>query len=411
MTGQAQLTGSPYLACSQLGQSSYDAPMRRIYLDNAATSWPKPPSVYDAVDRYQRENGAAVGRSATRAGAAIQKSVDQARRQIARLLGARSPQSISFGFNGTDVLNTVLHGWLKPGQHVVTSVAEHNSVLRPLRFLADRIGIHVDYLPVDPHGVINPDDLRPLLRDDTRLIALTHASNVTGALQPIEAVGQIAAEQGIPVLIDAAQTAGHVPINVEQLEVSFLATSGHKGLLGPLGTGVLYIKPGLESELTPLRQGGTGTASEDESVAASGPDRYEAGNHNAPGLAGLAASLDWLLDRGVDQIRSHEIAMIERFLKGLAGLPGVVIPGPTTPEERVGTISLVVPDLDPQTTASLLEAEFSIESRAGLHCAPRMHAALGTLSGGGTVRVSVGPFTTNEEIDAAVQAIRTLAGC
>ena len=411
MRGRAGVATSPLTSCSQLGQSSYDVPMRRIYLDNAATSWPKPPSVYDAVDRYQRENGAAVGRSATRAGTAIQKAVDQARRQAARLLGARSPQSISFGFNGTDVLNTVLHGWLKPGQHVVTSVAEHNSVLRPLRFLADRIGIHVDYLPVDAHGVINPDDLLPLLRDDTRLIALTHASNVTGALQPVEAVGQIAAEKRIPFLIDAAQTAGHVPINVEQLEASFLATSGHKGLLGPLGTGVLYIKPGLESELAPLRQGGTGTASEDESVAASGPDRYEAGNHNAPGLAGLAASLDWLLDRGVDQIHSHEIAMIERFLQGLAGLPGVVLPGPTRPEERVGTISLVIPGLDPQTAASLLEAEFSIESRAGLHCAPRMHAALGTLSGGGTVRVSVGPFTTNEEIDAAVQAIRTLAGC
>ncbi|HVJ69354.1 MAG TPA: aminotransferase class V-fold PLP-dependent enzyme, partial [Caulifigura sp.] len=159
-------------------------PMPRIYLDNAATSWPKPPAVYDAVDRYQRENGAAVGRSSTHAGAAVQKAVDHVRRQLARLLGARSPDSITFGFNGTDVLNTVLHGWLKPGQHVVTSVAEHNSVLRPLRYLADRIGLAVDYVPVGDDGVIDADDVRKALRADTRLIALTHASNVTGAIQP-----------------------------------------------------------------------------------------------------------------------------------------------------------------------------------------------------------------------------------
>jgi selenocysteine lyase/cysteine desulfurase len=304
----------------------------------------------------------------------------------------------------------VLHGWLRPGDHVVTSQAEHNSVLRPLSFLKQRIGLHVDYLPVNEAGIVDPADLQSCFRDDTRLIALTHASNITGAIQPALEIGSIARERGVPFLIDAAQTAGHVPIDVQKLNVDFLACSGHKGLLAPLGTGVLYIRPGREAELVPLRQGGTGTASDDESIAASGPDRYEAGNHNAPGLVGLAAALDWILDQGVDQLRSHELEVTRRLLAGLASLPGVSIAGPATAEARVGTVSLRLAALDPQTAASLLETEFGIECRAGLHCAPRMHAALGTLQAGGTVRLSTGPFTTNEEIDAVVQAIRALVG-
>jgi cysteine desulfurase/selenocysteine lyase len=385
------------------------ARMPRLYFDNAATSWPKPPAVYDAVDHYQRENGAAVGRSATRAGAAVQKSVDHARRQLGRLFHAPSG-SIHFGFNGTDVLNIVLHGWLRRGDHVVTSVAEHNSVLRPLNFLKQRLGLEIDYLPVDPAGVIDPEAFRSTLRNNTRLIAVTHASNVTGAIQPVEAIGRIARERGVPFLIDAAQTAGHLPIDVERLNVDFLASSGHKGLLGPLGTGVLYINPERESDLPPLRQGGTGTMSEDEAIATHGPDRYEAGNHNAPGLVGLAAALDWIVEQGVERLRSHEIELTRRLLAGLSSLSGVSVAGPIQAEARVGTVSLRLSTLDPQTAASLLETEFGIECRAGLHCAPRMHAAIGSLQEGGTVRLSTGPFTTNEEIDVVVQAIKALVG-
>ncbi|HVJ68936.1 MAG TPA: aminotransferase class V-fold PLP-dependent enzyme, partial [Caulifigura sp.] len=235
-------------------------------------------------------------------------------------------------------------------------------------------------------------------------------SNVTGAIQPVEEVGGIAAERGVPFLVDAAQTAGHLPIDVERLRISFLACSGHKGLLGPLGTGILYVRPGLEGELGPLRQGGTGSASEDETVAVRGPDRYEAGNHNAPGLVGLAAAIDWILEQGLESLRSQEVVHTGRLLDGLQKLRGVSVPGPAAAEARVGTVSFQLEGLDPQTTASLLETEFGIESRAGLHCAPRMHAALGTLSSGGTVRLSTGPFTTNEEIDAALQAVQCLAG-
>jgi len=383
--------------------------MQRIYLDNAATSWPKPTVVYDAVDRYQRENGAAVGRSATRVGAEVQKSVDHARRQLGRLFGAPA-SSIVFGFNGTDVLNIVLHGFLRQGDHVITSVAEHNSVLRPLKFLQSRLSLEIDYAPVDAAGVVDPEAIRQLTRDTTRLIALTHASNVTGAIQPVVDVGQIAKSRGVAFLVDAAQTAGHLPIDVSQLNVDFLACSGHKGLLGPLGTGVIFVRPGREADLLPLRQGGTGTASEDESIAESGPDRYEAGNHNAPGLVGLAAAVDWILQQTPAALRSHEIGQTTRLLEQLSGLPGISIPGPASAEQRVGTVSFRLDSLDPQTAASLLETEFGIECRAGLHCAPRMHAALGDLQAGGTVRLSTGPFTTNEEIDAVVQAIRTLVG-
>jgi cysteine desulfurase / selenocysteine lyase len=384
--------------------------MRRIYLDNAATSWPKPPAVYEAVDRYGRENGAAVGRAATRTAQTLQRTVDHCRRQMARLLGAASPESIIFGFNGTDVLNMVFHGWVREGDHVVTSAAEHNSILRPLRLLTQRMGVRVDSLPVDHHGRIDISTADSVIRDDTRLVAITSASNVTGALQPLRELTEMTSRKQVPFLLDAAQSAGHVPLSVSNWPIDFLATSGHKGLLGPLGTGVLYVRPGLDTELLPLRQGGTGSASESEEIAESGPERFEAGNHNAPGLVGLAAAIDWIQEQGVASLLEHEMELTAQLLDGLASMSGVTIFGPLEPEARVGTVSIRLESLDPQTTAAVLESEFGIETRAGLHCAPRMHAALGTLAGGGTVRLSLGPMTTREEIDSAIEAIRTLAG-
>ncbi len=382
----------------------------RIYLDNAATSWPKPSAVYDAVDAYQRQSGMAVGRGATRRGLELQRIVDRCRKQAAHLLGAESPERILFTFNGTDGLNIALQGLLRPGDHVVTTVMEHNSVLRPLRELKERIGIDVTYVPADATGFVAPDDVRAALTSDTRLVAILHASNVSGTIQPVAAVGSIAKEAGALFLVDAAQTAGHLPIDLSRLGVDVLACSGHKGLLGPLGTGLLYIRPGLESQLQSLRQGGTGSQSEDDRQPEFLPDKYESGNHNAPGLAGLDAALGWIAERGGDALRRHEVALTARLLDGLEALGNVRIHGPLDAEARTGVVSLTIAGFDPQDAAAILDETFGIETRAGLHCAPRAHQAIGTFAGGGTVRLSLGAFSREADVDAALQAIEELAG-
>jgi cysteine desulfurase family protein len=380
-----------------------DRPQR--YLDNAATSWPKPEVVYQAVDAYQRQNGGSVGRAATRRGGELQAIVDRCRRRVAGVFGAESPKSVVFTLNGTDALNQAIHGWLTPGDHVVTSVAEHNSILRPLRVAQERMSVVVDYAPVDRFGVVDLDAVRNLVRPRTRLLALTHASNVTGALQPVTEAGKIAADAGVAFLIDAAQSAGHVPIDVRLMNASFLACSGHKGLLGPLGTGVLYVRPGLEKELKPIREGGTGTQSESDRVPEEVPSRYEAGNQNAPGIVGLDAALEWIVKQASDELRRHETELTAALLARLKGIRGVDVFGPTDASRRVGVVSVRIPGMDPQSAGAVLDQEFGIECRTGLHCAPRMHQALGTLSEGGLVRFSVGAFNTLEDVEAAAEAV------
>jgi cysteine desulfurase family protein len=325
------------------------------------------------------------------------------------MLGAESPKSVVFALNGTDALNQAIHGWLTPGDHVVTSVAEHNSILRPLRVAQERISVAVDYAPVDRFGVVDLDALRKLIRPRTRLLALTHASNVTGAVQAVTEAGQIAADAGVSFLIDAAQSAGHVPIDVRSMNASFLACSGHKGLLGPLGTGVLYVRPGLEKELKPIREGGTGTQSESDRVPDDMPSRYEAGNHNAPGIVGLDAALEWIEKQTPQQLRRHETELTGALLTRLAAVPGVHVFGPTDVGQRLGVVSIRMPGMDPQSAGAILDQEFGIECRTGLHCAPRMHQALGTLAEGGLVRFSFGAFNTMEDVEAAAEAVSEIS--
>jgi len=380
-----------------------------IYLDNAATSFPKPDTVYAAMDDYNRRLGTAVGRGAYRAAIEVRDIVDRCRKHAAELLGAASPDRVVFTFNGTDGLNLALHGLLKAGDHVVTSVVEHNSVLRPLRTLQTKLGIEVTHVPADATGRIDPADIRAAITPQTRLIALVHASNVSGAIQPILEVGRIAREAGVLFLVDAAQTAGILPLNLKEQPIDLLACPGHKGLLGPLGTGLLYIAPGIESQLDSLRQGGTGSRSEDDRQPDTLPEKYEPGNHNAPGLVGLAAALDYLQSRGLDAIRAHEMDCAGRLLSGLSVIDGVEVYGPTEIGDRVGVISFNFTGYDPQTAATILDENFEIQTRSGLHCAPGAHRSLGTFELGGTVRMSVGPFTTLEEIDAAIAACTAIA--
>ena len=381
--------------------------MQRIYLDNAATSWPKPEAVYAAVDHYQRTLGAPAGRGTYAQAAEVERQVLGCRLALAELLHVSDPRRIVLTFNGTDALNLALDGLLRPGDHVVTSVCEHNSVLRPLAALRDRRQVAVTYVPVDRAGRVDPDDIRRACTPRTRLIALVHASNVTGTIQPAEAVGQIAREAGAYFLLDAAQTLGYLPVDVQRMGVHLLAAPGHKGLLGPLGTGLLYVAEGLEAELQPIRQGGTGTHSEEESQPRELPDRYEAGNLNVPGIVGLQAGVRHVLAAGVEAERARQQWLMTRLLAGLHELDGVQVYGPPDAAGRVGLVSLRWEGLSPQELASVLDAQWSIQTRAGLHCAPRMHASLGTLPEG-TLRLSVGHFTTLDQIDTVLAALATI---
>lgn len=381
----------------------------RIYLDNAATSFPKPEVVYTAMDDYNRRLGTAVGRGAYGESVEVTSLVARCRKKAAELLGAESPERIIFTFNGSDSLNLALHGLLEPGDHVITSEIEHNSVLRPLRELRDRRGVEVTYIPAGASGVVDPTAFRAALRPNTKLVVLMHASNVTGMIQPIADVGQFAHDAGVLFLVDAAQTAGHLPIDLRELPVDLLACPGHKGLLGPLGTGLLYIRPGVEKQLYSLRQGGTGTQSEDDRQPETLPDKYESGNHNAPGLAGLNAALDYLQANGLAAIREHELAITRQLMGGLKDVPGLKVVGSLSAEERVGVVSVTIAGYDPQDISTILDQNFGIQTRAGLHCAPGAHRNAGTFVSGGTVRLSVGPFNTPEHIDAACAALREIA--
>jgi cysteine desulfurase/selenocysteine lyase len=380
----------------------------RCYLDNAATSWPKPPGTTEAVTSYLQDCGVAVGRGATQRGAELQATIDRCRLRAARLLGANHPRQVLFTFNGTDALNLSLHGLLRSGDHVVTTDVEHNSVLRPLLTLQQRIGIQVTYVAPDAEGAVSVQAVVAAIRPTTRLMAVSHVSNVTGVIQPVEELIAAARSRGVRTMVDAAQSAGHLPIDVEKLEVDLLACSGHKGLLGPLGTGLLFVREGVEHEIESLRQGGTGTRSEEEAQPTTLPDKYEAGNHNAPGLAGLEAALAWIEGRGVAALREHEQRLSRQLWVGLRGVPSVTLYGPEDPHRRTGVVSLTIDGLDPQEGAAILDSHFGIECRAGLHCAPRMHRALGTLANGGTLRLSPGPFTTAAEIDRAIAAVQSL---
>jgi len=388
---------------------SHAASPPRIYLDNGATSWPKPEQVYAAVERYQREMGAPAGRSSYAEAAIVSQAVADVRLQLARWLGVGDASRVIFTANGTDALNLAIHGLLRDGDHVVTSVVEHNSVLRPLAHWEDAGRISVTRVACDGQGFVNPDDIRAALQPATRLVAICHASNVTGAIQPIADISRIVHAGDAYVLCDAAQSVGHMTVDMNALEVDLLAASGHKGLLGPLGTGVLALAAGIEDSLRCVRQGGTGTHSELVRQPEESPSKYEAGNLNVPGLLGLGAGVEFLRARGLKTIESHGAKLVERLLEGFGGISGLRVLGPATTRQRVPLVSIIVDGYDPQELALGLDAVFRIQVRAGLHCAPLMHKALGTDRTGGTVRFSLGAFNTEQHVDAAVRAVAEIA--
>ncbi len=383
---------------------------QRIYFDNAATSFPKPEAVHQAMSRYAREIGASAGRGAYREAIESGEIIYETRKRIARLLNASHPNNIIMTFNCTDGLVLAIKGVLtRPGDHAITTRMDHNSVLRPLHALREQLGIDVTYVPADAQGLIDPDDIRRAIRPNTRLIAVVHGSNVCGSLQDIAAVGEIARQHGILYLVDAAQSVGHVPIDLAKIHVDLLAFPGHKALLGPLGTGALYIRPGLEHRLQPLKEGGTGSKSEIPSQPDFLPDRFESGSHNALGIAGLGEGVQYVLDRGIEALRRHERQLCAAFLEQTADVDGLTVYGPTNLDQRVGVFSVAIDGFEPAELAAVLEQQFGLLTRPGFHCAPFAHQAIGTFERGGTCRFSTGPFTTLPHIESAAAALRQIA--
>ncbi len=379
----------------------------RIYLDNAATTWPKPAAVYEAMDDFGRRIGAPAARATHWHAQEAARIVDQTRQGLRKLLRATSSDLVVFCFNGTDALNLCLHGILRPGDHAVATDVEHNSVLRPLHWLKQFRGIDFDLVPCGPEGVVDPDQLRRRLKPATRLVVVSHASNVTGAIQPVDALTRLAHEAGALMLIDAAQTAGCCPIRFHDWQVDLLACSGHKGLLGPLGTGVVIVRAGLESQLESWRQGGTGSQSESELQPVEGQVKYESGNLNMHGIAGLSAGIQYVLAQS-ERFWPMKRRLRQQLADGLSSLPQVVVYGPDPRQACVDVLSFNVLGMEPHDVTMVLENVAQLQLRAGLHCAPRMHRALGTAATGGTVRASLGPFNTAEQVSALIEAIERL---
>jgi len=384
---------------------------RRIYVDNAATSYPKPPAVLDAMVRYTRDLGASPGRGAYRESRQAGEILWQCRQRMARLVNAELPEHLVFAANATDALNLAIHGLLREGDHAITTRLDHNSVLRPLSELQNRGVIEQTRVACDPGtGLVDPDDIRAAMTPRTRLVVVAHGSNVSGTLQPIAEIAKVAHEAGAIFLVDAAQSVGHVPIDVRSEGIDLLACPGHKGLLGPLGTGVLYIRPGLEEQLWTLRQGGTGSASEIDVQPAFLPDKYEPGSHNALGIAGLSEGLAYLLERGVSNLWDHEQRLVDAMLRELdRDLPGLELFGPPGREHRCAVFSIRVAGFDqPQELSDALEERFGLLTRSGLHCAPLAHQTFGTYSRGGTTRLSFGAFNTEKDVAVVGTALETL---
>ncbi len=376
-----------------------------IYLDNAATSHPKPEAVYLAMDAALRR-GASPGRGGHQQALSAERMVFEAREALADFFNADNSEQFVFTPNATLAINLALFGLLLPGDRVVTTCQEHNAVSRPLRALQDR-GVSVVKVPAGEDGVVSAAALKQAcLQDKTRLLVMNHCSNVYGAFQPVEDLGPWCREQGILFMVDGSQSAGCLPIDFQALQVDLFAAPGHKGLLGPQGTGFLYVRKGLQ--LTPLIYGGTGGSSHSDLPPEHFPERLECGTLNTPGLAGLKAALGFLQQVGVDKVRAHELQAIEKLLVGLRAIPGVKVYGPESALNRGAAISFNLVQHDPAEVGFLLDQNHKICLRVGLHCAPDAHRAIGTYPGG-TVRVSPGYFTTQQEIDTFLAAVDAFA--
>ncbi|HEV7302223.1 MAG TPA: aminotransferase class V-fold PLP-dependent enzyme [Tepidisphaeraceae bacterium] len=386
---------------------------RRLYLDNAATSFPKPSGVIEAMTRYATEIGASAGRGAYAEAVESARLLHDCRKRINTLINGERAEHVIFTLNCSDALNLAIKGLIDPtpkSSHAICTHIDHNSILRPLNALAERGWCEQTRVAVDPKtGLVDPDAIRKAVRRDTKLIAITHVSNVTGTVQNIRAIGQIAREAAVPFIVDAAQSVGHLPIDVQTDCIDLLAAPGHKALLGPLGTGFLYIRPGLEKILRPLKEGGTGSVSEHDTQPDFMPDKYEPGSHNAIGIAGLSEGVRYVLEKTVAAIHAHDLDLVRTFIEGVSEIDGLTYYGPQGVRDRIGVFSVRIDGLDPHELSAILETHYGILTRSGIHCAPLAHTAIGTVATGGTTRFSFGPFLSKQDVRFATDALAEVA--
>jgi cysteine desulfurase family protein len=392
--------------------------MRMIYFDNAATSWPKPPGVAEAMVHFVDAVGANPGRAAHRLAVESGRIVYDAREAVCELFNGPDPLRVVFGKNITEALNLVLRGLLRPGDHVITSSMEHNSMMRPLRAL-ERSGVEVTVVRCSRQGMLDPADVEAAIQADTKLVALNHASNVVGTLLPVAEVGGICRRHDLLLLVDGAQTAGAYPIDMQADQIDLLGFTGHKSMGGPTGTGGLIVGERVdETEMEPLIRGGTGSRSEHEMQPDFLPDMYESGTPNVAGLAGLGAGVRWVLERGVQAIRAHEVGLTHTLIEGLRGIPslgpggsaqrpGVIVYGALDAELQTATVSFNVAGMAPSEVGLRLDDEYGIMCRVGLHCAPAAHKTIGTFPDG-AVRFSLSGFSTLQEVETALNAVEML---
>ena len=378
-----------------------------IYLDNAATSYPKPDVVYTFMDSFYRSHGVNPGRSGYDLCMETGHLVDDTRRLLARFFGGAVPDRLVFSYNSTDALNLALFGLLKDGDHAITTTIEHNSVLRPLYHLALSHGVEVDYVPFDGRGFVDPDAVRARFRPNTRVCAINHASNVIGTVQPVKAIGAYCREQGITLIVDASQTAGKIPIDVEEMNIDVLAFTGHKSLMGPTGIGGLYV--GEHVQIRHSRAGGTGVRSAQRTHLDEYPWRLEYGTPNVAGIAGLHAGVTWLMEQGVEALDAREMKLATMLRDGLRAIPGVTMYCQDDLTNHIAVLLFNVDGLEAADTGTMLDVDHNIACRTGLHCAPLVHEGLGTDNIHGGVRFGIGPFNTEEHIRTAIAAVGEIA--
>jgi cysteine desulfurase / selenocysteine lyase len=379
---------------------------RLIYLDNAATSYPKPRSVLDTMLREYRELGVSPGRGSYDLAVQAGDIVEQTRKKLARFFGAPDANRVVFAANATDALNLVFNGLLRPGDHVVSTQLEHNSVLRPLHHFRERGWTTHDLVPCDGRGFVDPDEIARRLRGNTRAVVVTHASNVLGTIQPLRHIGRCCAARGVPLIVDASQSAGSIPVDMGAWQASAVVFTGHKALFGPTGIGGLVIHPELDIQAS--RFGGTGIDSREPGHTPTFPHRLEAGTINLMGIMGLSAGLDYIAQRGREAIHAHEMALLRRLRDGLAAHPHIEMYCADSLIDHVAVLTLNADGVNPEDVGAILDADFNIAVRVGLHCAPLAHQHLGTLHRG-AVRFSPGIFNTPDDIDRAVEALASLS--
>ena len=383
--------------------------MERNYLDNASTTFPKPKSVADAVYTYMTSVGSNINRGCYDSAYDVEELVFETRQMLAELFNGGDCKNVVFTKNVTESLNVILKGFLKPGDHVLVSSMEHNAMMRPIRQL-EQLGVQFDRIPCNVRGELELDALEGMIRPNTRAIAMMHASNVCGTVLPIGQVGEFCHAHGLKFIVDCAQTAGVLPIDMEAMHIDALAFTGHKGLLGPQGIGGFIIKEDMIGLIDPLLSGGTGSISHTEEIPAFMPDRFEPGTMNLPGIIGLHAGLTWLEETGIDAIRDHELKLTARMLSGLEKLEGeglIRIVGRRDLQNRTGVVSIQTLTKELSQAAFELDAEYGIQTRVGLHCAPSAHTTLGTYPTG-TIRFSFGWFNTEADVDAALHALEEI---